>query len=169
MRIHNKHAVHVALVALSGIIATACTTVQPPPVQQAPSVLPPVAKGRPVVPVPAFAPSFKSKEQYEKVLAQRIYDANRGSTVTGKLQPLLRAVVVLQFDVDASGNVHNVRTWRSPEREADHIARTSLHRAEALPPPPASWLHNGRVEVTETFLFNKDGRFHLRALSPHQD
>ena len=76
--------------------------------------------------------------------------------------------MVLHFEVDGQGKVHNVRTWRTPEREADHLARASLVRAGALPVPPAQWLRGDRLGITETWLFNSDGRFHLRALAPRQ-
>lgn len=165
----NKHLIRAAAAALLGSIAAACTTVQQPPAPQA-SVSPPSAPPRAaaVKPAPAPAPSYRSMQQYEFVLAKRIFDANRGHTIEGKLQPLLRAVVVLHFEVDAQGRVHDVRTWRTPEREADHLARASLVRAGSLPVPPAQWLRGGRMGITETWLFNSDGRFHLRALSPRQ-
>ncbi|HXZ93102.1 MAG TPA: energy transducer TonB [Burkholderiales bacterium] len=107
-------------------------------------------------------------QQYEAAVARRIFDANPDRTIKGDLQPLLRAVVILRFDVDGSGRVHNVRTWRTPEAAADHIARTSLNRTGRLPAPPESWLQGGMVEVTETWLIDKHGHFHLRALKPHQ-
>jgi len=165
----NKHLIRTAAAALLGSIAAACTTVQPPAPQQA-SVAPPPAPPRvaAVRPTPAPAPRYSSMQQYEFELAKRIFDANRGHTIEGKLQPLLRAVVVLHFDVDAEGRVHDVRTWRTPEREADHLARASLVRAGALPVPPMQWLRSGRLGITETWLFNNDGRFHLRALAPRQ-
>jgi len=165
----NKHLIRAAAAALLGSIAAACTTVQPPPAPQA-SVAPPPAPPRVVAvkPAPAPAPRYSSMQQYEHELAKRIFDANRGHTIEGKLQPLLRAVVVLHFEVDGQGKVHDVRTWRTPEREADHLARASLVRAGALPVPPAQWLRGDRLGITETWLFNSDGRFHLRALAPRQ-
>ena len=165
----NRHLIRAAAAAVLGSIAAACTTVQPPPAPQA-SVAPPAAPPRVVLvkPAPAPAPRYSSLQQYEFLLAKRIFEANRGHTIEGKLEPLLRAVVVLHFDVDAEGRVHDVRTWRTPEREADHLARASLVRTGALPLPPAQWLHGGRLGITETWLFNSDGRFHLRALSPRQ-
>jgi len=173
IRTPSKHLFRAAAAALLGSIAAACTTVQPPaaPQPQA-SVAPPPAPPRVVVvkpaPAPAPAPRYSSMQQYEFALAKRIFDANRGHTIMGRLQPLLRAVVVLHFEIDATGKVHNVRTWRTPEREADRLARASLVRAGALPAPPAAWLRGGTLGITETWLFNSDGRFHLRALGPRQ-
>ncbi|MGH8745689.1 MAG: energy transducer TonB [Burkholderiales bacterium] len=166
-RTTNKHLIRAAAAIALGAIAAGCTTVQPP-VRQASVAPPPVAPRAAIRPAPAYAPAYRSMQQYEVVLAKRIFDANRGHTIEGKLQPLLRAVVVLHFEIDAEGRVHDVRTWRTPEREADHLARASLVRAGSLPLPPPQWLQGGRLGITETWLFNSDGRFHLRALAPHQ-
>ena len=172
-----KLGLRAVLVALSGVVAASCTTV-PEPTAPTPPPPPPVAKVTPTPPPPPppavakakprVASPYKSMEQYKVALCKRIFEANAGQTVTGDLQPLLRAVVVLQFEVDASGKIRNVRTLRTPEKEADRIARASLARAETLPVPPQEWLNDGVVEITETWLFNKDGRFHLRTFGPRQ-
>ncbi|MGA8050002.1 MAG: energy transducer TonB [Burkholderiales bacterium] len=164
MQTKRKHTIKAAAAILLGAIAAACTTVETPAprhVAVAPPPPPPVAKRAP-------GPNYHSMDQYEVAVAKRIFDANPDKTIKGDLQPLLRAIVILQFDVDATGKVHNVRTWRSPEHAADQIARATLHRAGNLPPPPSSWLQGGKVEVTETWLINREGHFHLRALKPRQ-
>lgn len=148
---------------LLGTLAAACTTVQTPPPQ--PVAVAPAPR---VVERAAPGPQYASMQQYEAAVAKRIFDANPDRTIKGDLQPLLRAIVILRFDVDGSGRVHNVRTWRTPEAAADHIARTTLHHAGKLPAPPESWLQGGIVEVTETWLIDKQGHFHLRALKPRQ-
>lgn len=172
----TKSGVRAVLIALSGIVVASCTTV-PEPTAPTPPPPPPVAKVTPAPPPPPpavakakprVASSYKSMEQYKLALCKRIFETSQGRTVNGDLQPLLRAVVVLQFDVDSAGKVRNVRTLRSPEKEADKIARASLERAGTMPLPPEEWLHNGVLEVTETWLFNKDGRFHLRTFGPRQ-
>jgi periplasmic protein TonB len=172
MRTPSVRLSRAAAAVLLGAVAAACTTVQPPaprPAAAPPAPPPHVAAIKPAPrPAPAPAPRYRSMQEYELVLARHIYDSNSGHTVKGRLQPLLRAVVVLHFQIDAAGRVHKVSTWRSPDPGSDRLARTSLHRAGALPAPPAAWLHEGVVEVTETWLFNSDGRFHLRALNPRQ-
>lgn len=159
MRARSKNALRAAVAAV-GVVVAACSSVEPP-AQRAALPPPPAAE-------PAPGPRYGSFEQYEVVLAQHIFDANAGMTITGQLQPLLRAIVVLHFDIDASGRARNVRTWRSPDPAADFIARESLRRAGPLPAPPRSWLRDGSLGITETWLFNSDGRFHLRALGPTQ-
>jgi periplasmic protein TonB len=146
-------------------------TPPPPPVEAKPiqdlKTVPPVAAV--AKPAPPSAPAaFKSIEEYKQALARHIFSSNTGRVVAGELQPLLRAVVVLQFQVDGNGSVRNVRTLRSPESGAERLARTSLERAGALPAPGPSVAQGGLVEVTETWLFNDDGKFHLRTLGPKQ-
>jgi len=172
----SKSGVRAVLIAIAGVVAASCTSVPEPTAPTPPP--PPVAKVTPKPPPPPppavakakprVASPYKSMEQYKLALCKRIFETSAGKTVNGDLQPLLRAVVVLQFDVDSSGKVHNVRTLRSPEKEADKIARASLERAGTMPVPPEEWLQNGLLVVTETWLFNKDGRFHLRTFGPRQ-
>jgi periplasmic protein TonB len=126
--------------------------------------IPPVA----AAPKPVAPSLFRTLDEYKQALARHIFSSNAGHVVAGELQPLLRAVVVLQFQIDGSGSVRNIRTLRTPESEADRLARVSLERAGSLPAPSASFLQGGMVEVTETWLFNDDGKFHLRTLGPKQ-
>jgi len=168
-----------ALGAAIAVLLASCTpTVQkqpapspPPPAQvqvkpepeqrPAPAV---VAIARPTQP----SPFYRTIDEYKQALARHILSTNISNIVPGDLQPLLRAVVVLQFQVDGSGTVRNIQTVRTPESEAERIARGSLQRAGAVPAPSANMLQGGLLEVTETWLFNSDGKFHLRSLGPRQ-
>ena len=164
--------------AMVAVIQFACTPVveQRPPQPIPQPVPPPVAAPTPPPPPPpvvaiarpAPPPTYRSIDEYKRALARHIFSSNTGSVVAGELQPLLRAVVVLQFNVDASGSVRNVKTLRTPESDADRLARNSLQRAGAVPVPDSSMLSGGLVEITETWLFNNDGKFHLRTLGPRQ-
>lgn len=171
----------VVLAAVLAIVMVACTpTTQPPPPKPAPPAAPPAPvqakpepEPKPAPPVVALArptPSilYRTIDDYKQALARHILSSNVGSIVIGDLQPLLRAVVVLSFQVDGSGSVRNIRTLRAPESEAERIARASLQRAGAVPPPNANMLQGGLLEVTETWLFNNDGKFHLRTMGPRQ-
>ncbi|MSQ19321.1 MAG: energy transducer TonB [Betaproteobacteria bacterium] len=97
-----------------------------------------------------IARPIQTLDEYKQALARHIFSSNAGRVVARDLQPLLRAVVVLQFHVDGSGTVRDVRTLRSPESAAERLARSSLERAGALPAPGSNVLHGGMVEVTET-------------------
>lgn len=179
-RRRGRHGVLYA--ALAAVLASCTPAVQqqplppPPPPAQPPAPVQarpePEQKPAPppVVAIARPSPSilYRTIEEYKQALARHILSRNTASIVSGDLQPLLRAVVVLQFQVDESGAVRNIRTMRTPESEAERIARGSLQRAGAVPTPGANMLQGGLLEVTETWLFNSDGKFHLRSLGPRQ-
>lgn len=146
-------------------VATAPQRPEPAPPVAAPAPPPDVVAIIRPSPPPA---SYRTLEEYRLALAQHILAANAASVAAGDLDPLLRAIVVLRFSVDARGNMRNLATVRTPEREAEGFARASLTRAGPLPAPPTHVLKNGVLEVTETWLFNADGRFNLRTLGPRQ-
>jgi protein TonB len=169
------------VVLIAGLGACTTVTEEPTPVTApapaatpAPAPVPPAAQ-RPATPPPvvvaptAPAAAYRNIDEYKRALANHILAKNAPNIVPGDLQPLLRAVVVLQFNVDRQGNVRNIRTLRTPEAEADTLARRSLSQAGVVPVPPTALLRSdGVLEVTETWLFNNDGRFHLRSLGPKQ-
>lgn len=105
-------------------------------------------------------------EAYKEILAQHISDVNRSKTYSVRPQALLRSVVVLRFVLDADGKLVRseiVRSNRDKVTEASALA--SLRGAAPLPVPPAKLLARGRLEISETWLFNNDGRFQLRSIA----
>jgi protein TonB len=139
----------------------------PAPTPAPPVAKPPVATPRPT-PTPPPAVNVRTLDEYKRVVATRVREANSDRTHRGQLQPLLRAVVVLEFKVDRNGGIQNVRTLRAPEREAESIASASLRRAGPLPAPPAHILRGGLAQITETWLFQDNGHFQLRTLAEGQ-
>jgi protein TonB len=115
------------------------------------------------------AAAAASMELYKKQLAQRISDSNTDKIYAEQPQALLRSVVVVRFVVDRHGKlVSSViqRSNRDPETEAAALA--SLRSAAPFPKPPAKLLTNGRLEILETWLFNRDGRFQVRSIAQAQ-
>ena len=111
----------------------------------------------------------KTPEEYKHDLALRITQVNSTKVYPGNPQPLLRAVIVLKFAVDGRGRLMRsdiVRTNHDSEAEATAMA--SLRNTAPFPKPAASLLRNGRIEVTETWLFNNDGRFQIRSVAQPQ-
>jgi protein TonB len=106
---------------------------------------------------------------YKRELAQRISQMNASKVYSGQPQALLRSVVVLRYSVDARGNlVHSEiqRSNRDPETEATALA--SLRNSAPFPKPAANLLRRGQLEMSETWLFNNDGRFQLRTIAQPQ-
>lgn len=110
-----------------------------------------------------------SMHAYKLDLAQRIASVNAGKMYTGRPQALLRSVVVLKYVVDAQGNLTRSEVMRSNrDRATEATALASLRSSAPFPKPAASLLQRGQVELSETWLFNNDGRFQLRTTAQKQ-
>lgn len=115
------------------------------------------------------ASSTGSMGAYKTELAQRISAINAGKVYSGRPQALLRSVIVIKYQVDGNGNLGRTDLFRSNgDRTAESTALASLHNSQPFPRPAAHLLKHGRVEVTETWLFNDDGRFQLRTIAQPQ-
>jgi protein TonB len=113
--------------------------------------------------------SFDSVDTYKSDVAAHILRHNAAHTFSGKLPPMLPAIVVLNITVSPTGNVTKVVVQRSRDDDASKLAVASVHRAGMLPRPFN--LATGPVPsltFSETFLFNADYRFQLRTLAPLQ-
>jgi protein TonB len=108
-------------------------------------------------------------DSYKKTLAEHIVQANPDQVYAERPQALLRSVVVVQFTINSSGRLLSSRIRRSNrDAETEAAALASLRAAAPLPKPPASLLRGGRLELHETWLFNKDGRFQIRSTALEQ-
>ncbi len=115
------------------------------------------------------ASSSGSMGVYKAELAQRISAVNAGKVYSGRPQALLRSVIVIKYQVDGNGNLARTDIFRSNgDRAAESTALASLQNSQPFPRPAAHLLQRGRVEVTETWLFNDDGRFQLRTIAQPQ-
>jgi protein TonB len=108
-------------------------------------------------------------EGYKRDLAQRISQTNSSKVYDGRPQALLRSVIVLKYVVDSRGNLVRSEIMRSNrDRDTEAIALASLKSTAPFPKPLPHLLRNGRVEISETWLFNNDGRFQLRTVAQPQ-
>lgn len=106
---------------------------------------------------------------YKRDLAQRISQVNSIKVYTGRPQALLRSVVVVKYMVDSRGNLTHSEILRSNrDRTTESTALVSLRQAAPFPKPAAHLLRHGRLELSETWLFNNDGRFQLRSIAEPQ-
>jgi periplasmic protein TonB len=106
---------------------------------------------------------------YKHDVALHICGANQAKVYPGRPQALLRSVVVMKYSVDARGQLIRSEVMRSNhDGETESIALHSLRAAAPLPRPAPHLLHNGQLEVIETWLFNDDGRFQLRTVAQPQ-
>ncbi len=116
-------------------------------------------------PVP-HASNAATPRDYRRDAAQHIYESNRNRIYAGKLPPLLYAVGTLQVSLDATGRVVSMHWMRAPRHAPDAIAEIERTVLQASPFPVASRL--GKVTWTDTWLWDKSGRFQIDTLSEGQ-
>ncbi|MES2831585.1 MAG: TonB family protein [Pseudomonadota bacterium] len=113
----------------------------------------------------------RTVDDYKRDLALRITQVNSTHIYPDRPQALLRSVVVLKFVVDAEGKLLRSEIVRSNrDRVTEATALKTLRATAPFPKPAAMLLRNGRLEVSETWLFNNDGRFQIRSVAlPQMD
>jgi len=133
------------------------------------SPLPPYAGATPGAPVAGQRTAFDSVESYKAGVAEQVMRANSAHTFSGRLPPILPAIVVLSITVDNTGKPARVAVQRSRDDDASNVALASMQRAGPLP-KPFNLADNAGNSLTfsETFLFNADYRFQLRTLASVQ-
>lgn len=103
---------------------------------------------------------------YKEDIAHRISETSSTRVFVERPQALLRSVIVLKFVVDANGKLVRSDIARSNrDRANEATALASLRAAAPFPKPGAHLLRNGQIELSETWLFNNDGRFQLRSIA----
>lgn len=118
---------------------------------------------------PETASSAASVDAYKYDVAQRITQVNAANVYSGQPQALLRSVIVLRYAVDARGHLLHSEIMRSNhDRETEATALASLRSAAPFPKPASHLLRRGKLEISETWLFNNDGRFQLRTIAQPQ-
>lgn len=110
-----------------------------------------------------------SVNAYKLDLANRIAAANSSKMYPGRPQALLRSVVVVKYVIDDDGNLVRSEIMRSnKDRTTESTALASLRSSAPFPKPAAHLLKRGHLEISETWLFNNDGRFQLRTTAQRQ-
>ena len=113
--------------------------------------------------------SASTPDAYKVEMAQRIYAASTDIS-SGRPQDLLRAVIVLNVTIDSNGWPGRIAIQRSPgDAEAEQRAIQSVQRGAPYARPSNALLRDAAsFELSETWLFNDDGRFQLRSVAPTQ-
>lgn len=107
-----------------------------------------------------------SVDGYKVDLAKRISQVSFTSVYVERPQALLRSVIVIKYVVDGEGNLVTSEILRSNrDKAAEASAMGSLKSAAPFPKPPPALLRHGRIELSESWLFNNDGRFQLRSIA----
>ena len=94
---------------------------------------------------------------------------NTEQTFSGRLPPMLPAIVVLNITVRDDGELEEVKVQRSRDDDASQVALASMRRSGPLPRPVHLLAGSVRkLTFSETFLFNDQYRFQLRSLAGPQ-
>ncbi|MGI4849580.1 MAG: hypothetical protein ACRYGK_15800 [Janthinobacterium lividum] len=105
-------------------------------------------------------------ESYKKDIAQRIAQVNSTKVYTTRPQALLRSVIVVKYVIDAKGNlVSSAISRTNHDRATEQTAMASLRNTAPFPKPAANLLRQNKLELSESWLFNTDGRFQLRSIA----
>jgi periplasmic protein TonB len=150
-------------------LLASCGSAPKPPVAVAP---PPGPQALPA-PATAAAPEVGLRSEatnpraYRRDAAAHIYELNRQRIWKGRLHPLLYAIGVLQVEVDGRGNVRTLHWMRAPNH-APEVVREIERTVRAASPFPAP-VRMGKVVYTDTWLWDKSGRFQLDTLTEGQD
>ena len=156
--------------AVASVLLAACSSPSLPPAGQgdAPSAAARASIERVETTADGTSTS-RTIEGYKRDIALRITEVNSTKVYPGQPQALLRSVIVVKFSVDGGGKLMRsdiVRTNHDSATEATALA--SLRNTAPFPRPASSLLRNGRLEMSETWLFNNDGRFQIRSIAQSQ-
>jgi hypothetical protein len=107
------------------------------------------------------------EQQYRVDAARHLYSCFPQRIYRGKLAPLLYGVMMVEVQLDASGNVLDIGIVRKPA--ADEVAPwvvALIKRAAPFPAPTR--FPGGSVRFTETFFVDKSGLFQTFSLTEGQ-
>nr|WP_240939611.1 hypothetical protein [Diaphorobacter sp. HDW4A] len=149
-----------------------------PPTPQVDTPKPPTASAgkTPKPPTPKPPPKAKAEPEnashattprtYRQDAARHLYARNAARIYKGKLQPLLYAVGVLQVHLDQNGKIKKLYWMRAP-KHAPEVIREIERTVRAAAPYPAP-VRMGGVVYTDTWLWDKSGKFQLDTLTEGQ-
>lgn len=117
-------------------------------------------------PPTSTAPSSTAVQSYRKVAAQHLYARNTDRVYKGMLPPMLYAIGVLQVQLDTQGRIKNLHWMRKPNHAPEVVSEIE-RTVRAAGPFPATG-NSGTLTYTETWLWDKSGKFQLDTLSEGQ-
>lgn len=112
------------------------------------------------------ASSATSARAYRKDAAQHLYARNAQRIFQGQLPPMLYAVGTLEINLGRQGEVRSLNWMRAPRHAPEVIKEIERTVRAAAPFPVASRL--GFVTYTDTWLWDKSGKFQLDTLTEGQ-
>lgn len=102
---------------------------------------------------------------YERKAANHLYQRYASRIYRGKLPAMLYAVGVLEISLSGSGQIQRLNWMRKPSH-APEVVREIERLVRAAAPFPSTGV--GSVSYTDTWLWDRSGRFQLDTLSEGQ-
>ena len=116
--------------------------------------------------MPTITSNAATPRDYRRDAAGHLYARNADKIYKGKLPPLLYAVGVFEVEVDGRGNVLSTSWMRAPTHAPEVMAAINAMVRQAAPYPAP--VRMGRVVYTDTWLWDRSGRFQLDTLTEGQ-
>lgn len=162
----SKTGIRIATVLGAGLVA-ACTVQKPDTQANRDATAKEIIEQ--VKTTPDGTSTANSLDDYKADLARRISQVNSTKVHIERPQALLRSVIVIKYVVDKDGNLVRSEVVRTnKDKVTESTALATLRNTAPFPKPPIALLSNGRIELSETWLFNNDGRFQLRTIAQPQ-
>jgi periplasmic protein TonB len=123
-----------------------------------------------LVPAPLFgtpqASAAESDVAYRADAAKHLYAAYPMRVFKGRMPPLLYGVAIVDTEIDAAGNIIDVRVRRPPAApEVGPWVVAMIRKAGPFPPPAKL----GKAVYTDIWLVHKGGNFQLDTLTEGQN
>lgn len=112
------------------------------------------------------ASAAETDKDYRQDAARHLYASYPMRIYKGRLPPLLYGVTIVETDVDAQGQILDVRVRRPPAAPEVGPWVVSMIRKAAPFPPPAKM---GKATYVDIWLVHKSGNFQLDTLTEGQN
>ena len=157
----------------AGLLAmlSACTITRtaPPPAPAPQPISNAAVPPAPPAPAAKAAPRLSTAgtpRAYRLDAAGHLYNRYHERIFKGKLPPMLYAIGVLQVEVNAHGQVTGTSWMRAPSHAPQVVAEIEHLVRQAAPYPVP--VRMGKVTYTDTWLWDKSGKFQLDTLTEGQ-
>lgn len=117
------------------------------------------------VPITLPSKGRPASAAYERKAANHLYQRYASRIYRGKLPAMLYAVGVLEISLSDSGQIQRLNWMRKPSHAPEVVREIERLVRAAAPFPPTG---AGSVSYTDTWLWDRSGRFQLDTLSEGQ-
>lgn len=117
------------------------------------------------IPVTRSSSGRAASAAYERKAAGHLYQRYASRIYRGKLPAMLYAVGVLEISLSGNGQIQRLSWMRKPSHAPEVVQEIERLVRAAAPFPPTGV---GAVTYTDTWLWDRSGRFQLDALSEGQ-